>query len=171
MSLPPIPTRGRSDDGRSLLMEVVPALARVTVELPREHQRLVSFCQFCPARIELEKIVGREIIQIEERLVVRDPEQFEQFVWLSRLVWYSLELADETHQLDGKNALDFASGFIAGEKSSYELFGGPEVEAQALAAAIDQSFLRAGQSSPFVLGFQTRRDQRRADAADGKENA
>lgn len=169
MSIPPVPTRGRSDDGRSLLMEAVPALARIVVELPREHQRLVSFCQFCPARIELERIVGQEIIQIEDKLVVRDHEQFEQFVWLSRLVCYSLELADETHQLDGKAALDFASGFVAGEKSSHELFGGPAIEEQALAAAIEQSFLRASQASPFVLGFNTRRDQRRAAAADGKE--
>ncbi len=172
MSIPPIPSRGRSDDKRSLLMEAVPALARIVVELPREHQRLVSFDQFCPARIELEKIVGREIIQIEDKLfVVRDREQFEQFVWLSRLVCYSLELADETHQLDGKAALDFASGFVAGEKSSHELFGGPAIEEQALAAAIEQSFLRASQASPFVLGFNTRRDQRRASAADGKESA
>ena len=166
MSIPPTPTRGiKNDDGRSLLMEVIPALARVTVELPREHQRLVSFHQFCPARIELEKIVGQEIIR------AADEPDHEQFVWLSDLVCYSLELADEIHQLDGKAALDFATGYVAGEKSTHDLFGGPEVEAQALAAAIDQSFLRAGQASPFVLGFQTRRDQRRTAAADGKESA
>lgn len=66
--------------------------------------------------------------------------------------------------------MDFATGYVAGETSTYDLFGGAETEEQALAAAIEQSPLRANQASPFTNGFQARRDQRRAAAADEKES-
>lgn len=165
MSIPPIPSRADQEDGGNLLMEVIPALARITVELPREHQRLVTFHPFCPARIELEKIVGQELVRAVSKT------ERKHFLRLAKLAAYALELADEVHQLDGKAALDFASGFVAGEKSSHDPLGGPEIEEQALAAALEQSFLRASQASPFVHGFQTRRDQRRTAAADGKDSA
>lgn len=167
MSIPPIPTRDDDDlDNRNLLLEIFPTVARVLIELPREHQRLVNWQPFsCPARDEIEKIVGQKV----ERITTL--EMHEQFVWLARLTGYALELADEVHQLDGKAALDFATGYVAGETSTHDLFGGPESEEQALAAAIEQSPLRASQASPFANGFQARRDQRRAAAADGKESA
>ncbi|HRK77555.1 MAG TPA: hypothetical protein PLQ95_03360 [Thiobacillus sp.] len=167
MSIPPIPTR--HDDGldkRNLLLEIFPTVARVLIELPREDQRLVNWQPMsCPARMEIERIVGQKV----ERITTL--EMHEQFVWLARLTGYALELADEVHQLDGKAALDFAGGYIAGETSTHDLFGGPETEKQALAAAIEQSPLRSSQASPFTNGFQARRDQRRAAAADGKESA
>lgn len=164
MSIPPIPSRDDSDSG-SIVMEVIPVLARVLIELPREHQRLVNFQPFCPARIELERIVGQDIARATSKA------DRERFIWLSRLAGYALEMADELHQLDGKAALDFAAGFVRGETSTHDLFGGTEIEEQALAAAIEQSPLRASQASPFANGFQARRDQRRTAAADGKESA
>lgn len=167
MSIPPIPSRDDSDsdsDSGSIVMGVIPVLARVLIELPREHQRLVNFQPFCPARIELERIVGQEIVRATSKV------DRERFLWLARLTGYALELADEVHQLDGKAALDFATGYVAGETSTHDLFGGPETEEQALAAAVEQSPLRASQASTFASGFQARRDQRRAAAADGKES-
>ena len=164
MSIPPIPTRDESDDNSGILMAVIPSLARVLIELPREHQRLVSFHPFCPARTTLERIVGQEIVRATSKA------DRERFIWLARLTGYALEVADEVHQLDGKAALDFATGYVAGDTSTHDLFGGPETEEQALAAAIEQSPLRASQASPFANGFQARRDQRRAAAADGKES-
>lgn len=163
MSIPPIPTRDDSDSG-SIVMEIIPVLARVLIELPREHQRLANFQPFCPARIELARIVGQDVVRATSKA------DRERFIWLARLAGYGLELSDEVHQLDGKSALDFAAGFVQGELSTHDLFGGPETEEQALADAIEQSFLRASQASPFILGFNTRRDQRRAAAADGKES-
>lgn len=165
MSIPPIPTRDESDDNSGILMAVIPSLARVLIELPREHQRLVSFHPFCPARTMLERIVGQEIVRATSKA------DRERFIWLARLTGYALEVADETHQLDGKSALDFASGFVQGELSIHDLFVGEEGEEQALSVAIDQAPLRAGSTRPFVLGFQTRRDQRRTALADGKESA
>lgn len=167
MSIPPTPTR---DDGglgsRNLLLEIFPTVARVLVELPREDQRLVNWQRMsCPARLEIEQIVGQRVEWITTL------KMHEQFVWLAKLMAHALELADEIHQLDGKAALDFAAGFVQGELSAHDLFGGPEIEEQALASAIEQSHLRAAQPSPFVNGFQTRRDQRRAAVADGKESA
>jgi hypothetical protein len=165
MSIPPIPTRDEKDGfDIVVLVEVVPALARITVELPREHQRLVNFQSFCPARVTLERVVGWEI----DRVKTRDERR--QFVWLSRLAAYALEVADEVHQFDGKSSLDFAAGFVRAETSTHDLFAGPEAEERALADAIERSPLRASQATPFALGFQTRRDQRRAAAADGKES-
>lgn len=171
MSIPPIPAPTRDDGGlykRNLLLEIFPTVARVLIELPREDQRLVNWQPMsCPARAEIERIAGQKV----ERITTL--EMHEQFVWLARLMGYALELADEVHQLDGKAALDFATGYVAGETSTHthDLFGGPETEEQALAAAIEKSPLRASQASPFANGFQARRDQRRAAAADGKESA
>lgn len=167
MSIPPIPARkDDSLDKRILLLEIFPTVARVLIELPREDQRLVNWQPMsCPARFEIERIVGQKV----ERITTL--EMHEQFVWLASLMGYALEMADETHQLDGPAALDFATGFVRGETSTHDLFGGPEIEEQALAAAIEQSFLRASLASPFANGFQARRDQRRADAADGKESS
>ncbi len=165
MSIPPLPTRDEGDDSQ-LLLEILPTVARVLIELPREDQRLVNWQpRSCPARWELERIVRQDVERITSK-----PAR-EQFVWLCRLAGYALEMADEIHQLDGKASLDFATGYIAGETSTHDLFGGPETEEQALAAAIEQSPLRASQAWPFANGFQTRRDQRRAAAADGKESA
>lgn len=165
MSNPPIPTRGDDVEKRILLLEIFPTVARVLIELPRKDQRLVNWQPMsCPARWEIEKIVGQKVEWITTL------EMHEQFVWLAELTGYALELADEVHQLDGKAALDFAAGYVAGETSAHDLFAGSEAEKLALAAAIEQSPLRASQASPFVLGFNTRRDQRRAAAADGKES-
>lgn len=159
--IPPIPTR--DDDGldkHNLLLEIFPTVARVLIELPREDQRLVNWQPMsCPARAEIERIAGQKV----ERITTL--EMHKQFVWLARLMGYALELADEVHQLDGKAALDFVTGYVAGETSTHDLFGGPETEEQALAAAIEQSPLRASQASPFANGFQARRDQRRAAAS------
>lgn len=168
MSIPPTPSRHDEIDASSaaILLEIFPALARVLIELPREDQRGFSFQPFaCPVRSTLEQIVGQQIAHIKTK------QDRKQFIWLSRLAAHALELADEIHQLDGPAALDFATGFVRGETSAHDLFAGPEVEEQALAAAIDQSFLRARQGAPFALGFQACRDQRRADVADGKESA
>lgn len=167
MSIPPTPTRDYDSlDKHFLFLEIFPAVARVLIELPREDQRLVNWQPMsCPARAEIERIVGQKV----ERITTL--EMHKQFVWLVGLTGYALELADEVHQLDGKAALDFATGYVAGETSTHDLFGGPETEEQALAAAIEQSPLRASQASPFANGFQSRRDQRRAAAADGKESA
>lgn len=165
MSIPPIPSRDE-DPVIPLLLEIFPAVARVLIELPREDQRLVNWQPLsCPARCELERIVGQDVARITGK-----PAR-EQFVWLCRLAGYALEMADEVHQLDGKAALDFAAGFVQGELSANDLFGGPEIEEQALSSAIEQSSLRAAQAWPFANGFQTRRDQRRAAAADEKESA
>ncbi len=169
MSIPPTPTRQEKIDVNAarILLEIFPALARVLVELPREDQRAFSFQPFhCPVRWTLEQVVGQQIAHVE-----KSKPDLDQFFWLSRLATYALELADETHQLDGKAALDFATGFVRGETSTYDLFAGPEIEEQALADAIEQSPLRASQASPFANGFQARRDQRRAAAADGKESS
>jgi hypothetical protein len=169
MSIPPTPTRREEIDTSAarILLEIFPALARVLVELPREDQRAFSFQPFhCPVRRTLEQVVGQQIAHVE-----KSKPDLDQFFWLSRLATYALELADEIHQLDGKAALDFATGYVAGETSTHDLFGGPETEEQALADAIEQSPLRASQASPFASGFQARRDQRRADAADGKESS
>lgn len=167
MSIPPVPTRhGDGLDTRNLLLEIFPTVARVLIELPRDDQRLVNWQRMsCPARLEIEQIVGQRVEWITTL------EMHEQFVYLAKLMGYALELADEVHQLDGKAALDFAAGYVAGETSAHDLFGGPEIEEQALAAAIEQSPLRASQISPFANGLQARRDQRRAAAADGKESA
>ncbi len=167
--IPPIPTRNGNDGGlagRNLLLEIFPTVARVLIELPREDQRLVNWQPMsCPARWEIERALGQTV----ERITTI--EMHEQFVYLAKLMGYGLELADEVHQLDGKAALDFAAGYVAGETSNHDPLGGPETEGQALAAAIEQSPLRASQASPFANGFQARRDQRRAAAADGKEGA
>ncbi|MFH1819349.1 MAG: hypothetical protein ABIK08_19695 [Pseudomonadota bacterium] len=164
MSIPPTPTRDYDSlDKHLLLLEIFPTVARVLIELPREDQRLVNWQPMsCPARAEIESTVGQKVARITTL------EMHKQFVWLAQLMGYALELADEVHQLDGKAALDFATGYVAGETSTHDLFGGPETEEQALAAAIEQSPLRASQASPFANGFQARRDQRRAAAADGK---
>lgn len=165
--IPPVPTRDEIDSslGAELLLEIFPTVARVLIELPREDQRLVNWQPMsCPARAEIESTVGQKVARITTL------EMHKQFVWLAQLMGYALELADEVHQLDGKAALDFATGYVAGETSTHDLFGGPETEEQALAAAIEQSPLRASQASPFANGFQARRDQRRAAAADGKES-
>lgn len=166
-----IPTPSRNKEiaptSISILLRIFPALARVLVELPREDRCGFTFQPFhCPVRSGLERIVGQQIAHIEKSAQGRD-----QFIWLAELTAHALELADEVHQFDGPAALDFATGFVRGETSAHDLFGGPETEKQALADAIDQSPIRASQVSPFALGFQTRRDERRADAADGKESA
>lgn len=168
MSIPPTPSRNEeiAASSISILLQIFPALARVLVELPREDQRGFTFQPFhCPVRSMLEKIVGQQIAHIE-----KSEQGREQFIWLAKLAAYALELADEIHQFDGPAALDFATGFVRGETSTHGLFDGPETEKQALADAIDQSPIRASQVSPFALGFQTRRDQRRSAAADGKES-
>lgn len=158
MSIPPIPARDEGA-GSSLFLEIFPTISRVLIELPREDQRLVNWQPMsCPARFEIQRIVRQNV----ERITTRETR--EQFVWLCRLTVYALEVADEIHQLDGKAALDFAAGYVAGETSTSDLFGGIQGEEQALAAAIDQSTPRASLARPFVLGFQTRRDQLRAAA-------
>lgn len=88
MSIPPIPTRNESADSGSIVMEVLPTLARVLIELPREHQRLANFHPFCPARTTLERIVGQEIVRATSKV------DRERFLWLARLTGYALELAD-----------------------------------------------------------------------------
>lgn len=164
MSAPPIPVRDESHSS-PLLLAIFPTVARVLIELPREDQRLVNWQPMsCPARYEIERIVRQDVERVERSTT---GQMREQFVWLARLTGYALEVADEVHQLDGKAALDFAAGYVAGEIAPHDLFGGPETEKQALAAAIEQSSLRAAQAWPFANGFQTRRDQRRAAAADG----
>lgn len=157
---PPVPLQSSPDaesalTGNGLLLEMIPALARIVVELDRDDQRRVNFQPGCPSRVILESLVGQAIIKASTK-----PDQA-RLVWLARLVRHALEIADEIHQMDGSAALSFAAGFVAGETAAADLFGGQEIEAQAMIAALEKA-ARALGGTPFRLGFQTRRDQIRA---------
>lgn len=155
---PPIPLQpqpGAALTGSSLIIEMIPALARITVELDRDDQRRVNFQPGCPARLALESLVGQVILDANTKATQA------RIIWLSRLVRHALELADEIHQLDGAPALSFSAGFVAGEVSQADLFGGQEVETQAMVAALGKCGAPALGGHPFQLGFQTRRDQLR----------
>lgn len=158
---PPVPVQpqGRVPlSGASLTLELIPALARMTVELPRDTQRAVTFQPGCPARLMLERITQVHILECNT-LAAQN-----RLKWLSRLTRHALELGDEIHQFDGSACLDFAAGFISGETSSSDLFGGETGEAAALASAFTNRYgaMATTPSRPFELGFRTRRDQLRA---------
>lgn len=154
---PPVPLQsspGEALTGSSLIREMIPALARIVVELDRDDQRRVTFQPGCPARLILEKLVGQVILQANTKA------DQGRLVWLARLVRHALEVADEIHQMDGGPALSFAAGFVQGEVCQADLFGGQEVETQAMVAALEKAARGLG-GTPFRLGFQSRRDQLR----------
>lgn len=154
---PPIPLQpqpGAALTGSSLIIEMIPALARIVVELDRDAQRRVNFQPGCPARLTLEALVGQVILKANTRA------DQARLIFLARLVRHSLEIADELHQMDGSAALSFAAGFVGGEVSQADLFAGQEAESQALVAALGKCRADLG-GRPFQLGFQTRRDQLR----------
>lgn len=161
---PPVPIQGEtlkcSQNGTSLVLELIPTLARITVELSRADQRRVHFQPGCPARLGLEKITNVNLLSCNT------PAEQGRLIWLAKLARHALELADEFHQFDGQPCLEFAAGFIAGENSLQGLFDGADAEAAALESAIKNRFgvmaAGTGASRPFGLGFRTRRDQLRA---------
>lgn len=159
---PPVPTMQPSSHaltGSSLVLELVPALARIVVELPRDDQRRVNFQPGCPSRLVLEKITCVNILDCNTKSTQT------KLIWLSRLARHALEVADELHQFDGAPCLEFAAGFIAGERDSHDLFAGAEGEARALDAALSDHrgpISNPLSDQPFSLGFRTRRDQLRA---------
>ena len=157
---PPVPTQQPHSraplSGGSLILELLPALARITVELPREDQRRVNFQPGCPARLALERVVGMHILDCNT-LGAQN-----HLIWLGRLARHALELADEIHQWDGQPCLQFSAGFVAGERCPANLFHGEQGEAEALERAAREYFGQSGVASrAFSLGFQTRRDQLR----------
>lgn len=155
---PPVPLQSKPGEaltGTGLVLEMIPALARITVELDRNDQRRVTFQPGCPARLVLEKLVGQVILRANTKA------DQARLVWLARLVRHALEVADELHQMDGSPALCFAAGFVAGESAGADLFGGQEVEARALDNALEKAAHGGLGGTPFRLGFQTRRDQLR----------
>lgn len=155
---PPVPLQSQSGEaltGNSILLEMIPALARITVELDRDDQRRVNFQPGCPSRVILETLVASSILQADTKA------DQARLVWLARLVRHALEIADELHQMDGNAALSFAAGFIGGETAAADPFGGQEMETEAMHAAVKKSAGSLG-GTPFRLGFQARRDQIRA---------
>lgn len=154
---PPVPLQSAPDgplSGTGLILEMIPALARITVELDRGDQRRVNFQPGCPARVVLEQLTHEIIVDATTKAAqVR-------LIWLARLARHALEIADELHQFDGNPALAFAAGFVAGETCTADLFVGGEEE---LEKALDKQVFTAPHlgGRPFRLGFQTRRDQLR----------
>lgn len=158
---PPVPTQQRHGrgplSGAGLVLELLPALARITVELPRDDQKRVNFQPGCLSRLALERVTGVRILDCDK------VSSQNRLVWLGRLARHALEIGDELHQFDGEPCLQFAGGFLAGETSLSPLFSGSEAEAAALEYAAREYFGAVGSASrPFALGFQTRRDQLRA---------
>jgi len=158
---PPVPTKQPTTQaltGSSLILELVPALARIVVELPRGDQRRVHFQPGCPARLMLEKVTGVHILDC-----ITHASQA-RLIWLTKLARHALEVGDELHQYDGVPCLEFATGFVAGEVAPHDLFAGAEGEARALDAALASHrgpISNPLTDQPFSLGFRTRRDQLR----------
>lgn len=158
---PPVPTQqssGRTPlGGTGLILEILPTLARIVVELPRDDQKRVNFQPGCRARLALERITGMRILDCTSASAQN------RLVWLGKLARHALELADEVHGWDGEPCLQFSAGFVAGEQCLTHLFCGEQGEADALEFAAREFFGAVGAASrPFALGFQTRRDQLRA---------
>lgn len=158
---PPVPIQEPKPravlSGSGLLLELVPTLARVTVELERADQKRVNFQPGCPARLQLERILGLHILDCDTTAAQS------RLIWLSRIARHALEVGDELHQWDGQPCLQFAAGFVAGEQCLTHLFVGADGEAAAQEYAAREFFGSVGVANhPFSLGFQTRRDQLRA---------
>lgn len=158
---PPVPTQHpvtQAMTGSSLILELVPCLARIVVELSRDDQRRVNFQPGCPSRLALESVTGMRILDCQDRAAQS------RLLWLSRLARHALEVADELHQYDGTPCLGFATGFIAGEVALQDLFAGADAEARALESALTAHrgpIPNPVADQPFGLGFRTRRDQLR----------